>query len=184
MWIRGSTSGNSGSGFEIYLKSKKKSNLFLLNFFLYTYVLLSFMSLFFLCIKQKSDFLKKMIFLLFWLNFMRVYHCLFLLPGSGSKFPEVDPDPANWYTGKNRKYQFPTSLVCFKFLFLGCDRREHLPGADRHPVQGGVQDEEGGGLGHYQRFLRRHRRANQVSRHLEYSGLKWINSCWALVEKT
>ena len=28
---------------------------------------------------------------------MWVYHDLFLLPGSGSTFPEVDPDPAKWY---------------------------------------------------------------------------------------
>ena len=28
---------------------------------------------------------------------MWVYHDFCLLPGSGSTFPEVDPDPAKWY---------------------------------------------------------------------------------------
>ena len=28
---------------------------------------------------------------------MRVYHDFFLLPGSGSIFTEVDPDPVKWY---------------------------------------------------------------------------------------
>ena len=28
---------------------------------------------------------------------MRVYQDFYLLPGSGSTFPEVDPDPAKWY---------------------------------------------------------------------------------------
>jgi len=32
---------------------------------------------------------------------MLVYHDFFLLPGSRLTFPEVDPDPAQWY-GSNR----------------------------------------------------------------------------------
>ena len=46
-----------------------------------------------MCIKQKSDFWKKNILKIlvdFYVNLSRFS----LLPGSGSTFPEMDPDPA------------------------------------------------------------------------------------------
>ena len=48
------------------------------------------MKLLFTYIKQNKWFLKINYILLIMVVF-------FLLPGSGSKFPDVDPDPAKWY---------------------------------------------------------------------------------------
>ena len=45
-----------------------------------------------MCNKQKSDFLKKIYYILIILVDFNVN--LFLFPGSGSTLPEVNPDPA------------------------------------------------------------------------------------------
>ena len=52
------------------------------------------MNLLFMFIKQKMviSFLKNYILII-----LVDFYASFLLPGSGSTFPEVDPDPAKWY---------------------------------------------------------------------------------------
>ena len=47
-----------------------------------------------MCIKQKSDFVKIYDILVILTDFYVSLSRLFLLPGSGSTFPELDPDPA------------------------------------------------------------------------------------------
>ena len=46
---------------------------------------------------------------------MWVYQGLFLLSGSGSKFPEVDPDPAKWY-GSDRIRIRNTAWYAYIFI--------------------------------------------------------------------
>ena len=105
MWtrirIRGSTSGNRGSGSD--LKSKKFQFFFHLTFWVKIHTLLktmffvaSLMSLLFMCVNQW--FLWKNIwYFIILVDFYVNIKIFSLLPGTGSTFPEVNPDPAKWY---------------------------------------------------------------------------------------
>ena len=48
---------------------------------------------------------------------MRVYYDFYLVPGSRSTFPEVDPDPAQWYGSDRIRYETLVSFTIKKYGF-------------------------------------------------------------------